>query len=61
MHEHFHLLLVMLTAGIPCQIQLEMRRPSALLSVYCVHVLVFSYRFYRLKVISKCDFISGLL
>ena len=49
--EHFHLLLVMSTVGMPCLTQLDVLHHSALLSVYCVHVLVILHRFYVLNVI----------
>ena len=40
MRERFLLLLVMSTVGMPCLTQLDVLHHSALLSVYCVHVLV---------------------
>ena len=43
--EQFHVLLVMSTVGMPCQIHLDVHRHSGLLSVYCVHVLLILYRF----------------
>jgi len=54
MRERFLLLLVMSTVGMPCLTQLDVLHQSALLSVYCVHLLVISHRFYVLNVIFKC-------
>ena len=54
MRERFLLLLVMSTVGMPCLTQLDVLHHSALLSVYCVHVLVIRHRFYVLNVIFKC-------
>ena len=52
MREHFHLLLVMSTVGMPCLTQLDVLHHLALLSACCV--LVISHRFYVLNVIFKC-------
>jgi len=40
MRERFLLLLVMSTVGMPCLTLLDVLHHSALLSVYCVHVLM---------------------